>query len=153
MTFEGALFEADATIGLRVSEGACAVGVFGDQDIIMYGAQTPLLKLGYHNNQGGRYAADECDYLDMTSWTGTLAPCSPSCDRGGENCGWAVGLEQRQLLWACVMAGTDYSKGATNIGLKKACESLSMSGTCTCSRHLFFCATSLRKASWGCLPH
>ena len=119
---EVALFEADAQIGHLLGLGHYDVGLCQDQDITQYGAPRLAFKLGYKR---WGYARNECDFYDASKWSGQIGPCDKqACTQ----CGCAIGLDQSQLLQACVLAGTDYSSGLPNVGLKTACKLMKQHG-------------------------
>lgn len=135
VTWEVALYEADAQIAHLLRIERYHFGICEDQDIAMYagGKVRLVLKLGY--GQWG-YAANECDVLDSTMWEGALPGCGEAACKGFKctacrtatgSC--AYGLDPDSLLQACVLAGTDYWPGLNGIGLAKGCEKIREHGS------------------------
>jgi exonuclease-1 len=108
ISWEIALFEADAQLAHLLRLGLYDFGISEDQDIAMYGANCMIFKLGY-SRAGWGYKANECDWMETLTWTETL-PATADCKEGCEGypinkcklCSCAVGMTRLDLLQACV---------------------------------------------------
>ena len=127
VSWEVALFEADAQIGHLLTLGLYQFAIAEDQDLVLYGANMVMFKLGYAGFKNNKYRVDQCDWLDLSKWsTGRLPMCGQqSCTKKKScpTCGCTVGLTHQGILQACILAGTDYCPGGMDrIGLSTACD-------------------------------
>ena len=121
VTWEVALFEADAQIVHLLNLGYFHFAIANDQDFSVFGARRVASKLGRSPNK-----LNECDFLDTTEWKGKIPLCQQgSCThpKSCGTCGKAVGLDRQGVLLACVLAGTDYyPDGLKNVAISTACD-------------------------------
>jgi hypothetical protein len=126
LTSEKAVFESDAQIGHLFRLVLFDFAIVNDQDIPMYGALRCVFNLLGQNRQAG-YALDECDILDITSWTGAMPPCGRiACTQSVTGkcvwCGIACGLDRYAVLQAYSLSGCDYTPGIGGVTITTACD-------------------------------
>ena len=73
LSFEVALYEADAQMAHLLRINAFDFVITEDQDLALFGAQLIVYKLHYWRT---KYKAYECDILDLTNWTGPMEHCN-----------------------------------------------------------------------------
>jgi 5'-3' exonuclease len=131
VTWENAIFEADAVLALRYKTGPSQIIICEDQDIQLYGGKVTLHKLG---SSQLNYKAYECDVCDTREWKHDqqVPPCGRGdCKHPGAFCafcGSAVGLTRAQFLGAAILSGSDYWPGPKNVKLKTACQLMRLHG-------------------------
>ena len=98
VSWEIALYEADAQIAHLMQLGHYDFVVAEDQDLAVYGANKIMFKLGYSK---WKYSADQCDWLDLSTWNGPIGEYKrPSCTNNNKcpTCGCAVGMSRTDML-------------------------------------------------------
>jgi exonuclease-1 len=127
VSWEVALYEADAQLAHLYRLQRVDFIISEDQDIAVYGGTRVFFKL---NSWPLKYNIRTGDFLDTTSWLDNepMPRCGADCeDSKCKKCSCAVGLTRDQLLEACVLAGCDYWPGGVDgIGVKKACRLIKM---------------------------